>query len=79
VPIPKQHAMTWRRHLANLCGRLDSSDAARPPVVRAGDAVRLMLAWSRTDKLDRRDVFFVHMLDPVKKQPAVNQNESAAP
>ena len=50
-------------------GWLDSTDVAQPPdAVRAGDAVRLMLAWRRTDKLDRRYVFFVHVLDPVKKQ-----------
>ncbi len=33
-----------------------------PPVVRAGEAARLMLAWRRTGPLDRRYVVFVHLL-----------------
>lgn len=45
-------------------GWLDGADAAQPPVVAPGEAVRLMLAWRRTGALDRPYVLFVHLLDP---------------
>jgi hypothetical protein len=47
---------------------LDSADGAEPPVVAPGEAARLMLAWKRTGKLDQRYVFFVHLLDPSRRQ-----------
>jgi uncharacterized membrane protein len=49
-------------------GWLDSPDVATPRTAHPGESLRLMLAWRRTDHLDRRYVFFVHMLDPVRKQ-----------
>jgi uncharacterized membrane protein len=44
-------------------GWLDGTDDASPPVAAPGQAVHLMLAWERTGHLDRRYVFFVHLLD----------------
>jgi uncharacterized membrane protein len=43
---------------------LNGPDPARPPAIMPGEAAHLMLAWRRTRELDRRYVFFVHLLDP---------------
>lgn len=45
--------------------------STQPPAVFPGDAVRLLLAWRRTGHLDRRYVFFVHLL-PDGSQSAAN-------
>ncbi len=44
-------------------GWLDGTDDASPPATAPGQAAHLMLAWERTGHLDRRYVFFVHLLD----------------
>ena len=41
---------------------LDRENGAQPPAVKPGDSARLLLAWRRTGPLDRRFVFFVHVL-----------------
>lgn len=48
---------------------LDGAAVATPPTVPPGAAARLMLAWHRTGTLDRRYVFFVHVLDPAQIDP----------
>ena len=47
---------------------LDSEDTSVPPTVAPGQTARLMLGWQSTDTLDRRYVFFAHLLDPVRTQ-----------
>lgn len=44
-------------------GWLDSPDLAQPLLLRPGDETRLMLAWGRNGPIDRRYVFFIHLLD----------------
>ncbi len=41
---------------------LDRKNSAQPPTVQPGASARLLLAWRRTAPLDRRFVFFVHLL-----------------
>jgi uncharacterized membrane protein len=41
---------------------LDGGRDSQPPVARAGEAARLMLAWHRTGPLNRRYVVFAHLL-----------------
>ena len=41
---------------------LDGAGDVPQPTVKAGDAVRLMLAWHRTGPLNRRYVVFAHLL-----------------
>lgn len=58
-PVPLNlAAYTW----------LNSEEPSAPPTVTPGETAQLMLAWQRTDTLDRRYVFFVHLLDPIRKQ-----------
>jgi len=41
---------------------LGLEEGAQQPTVHAGDTARLLLGWRRTGPLDRRYVFFVHLL-----------------
>jgi hypothetical protein len=56
-PKPRPHPLS----LAAFAW-LDGADPKEPPIVRPGDAVRLLLGWRRTSKLDRRYAMFVHVL-----------------
>lgn len=44
-------------------GWLDNSDPSQPPILHPGTRTRLMLAWGRNGPVDRRFVFFTHLLD----------------
>nr|MBA3532069.1 hypothetical protein [Ardenticatenales bacterium] len=63
VPLVEPEPLPMPLSLAAY-GWLDSPELARSPAVVAGQSARLMLAWRRTGTLDRRYVFFVHLLDP---------------
>lgn len=56
-------------------GWLDSPSVAEAPIVQPGQALRLMLAWRRTDRLDQRYVFFVHVLDAEGNRLTQNDQE----
>ena len=46
---------------------LDGPQPGQAPAIAPGRTVRLMLAWERTARLERRYVFFVHLLDPNRR------------
>jgi hypothetical protein len=61
IPIPEPKPRPHPLSLAAYAW-LDQDNPEEAPVVRAGEAVRLMLGWRRTSALDRRYVMFVHVL-----------------
>jgi uncharacterized membrane protein len=66
APEPKPGA--WPLVLGGYAW-LDGPSASQPPAVHPGDTIRLMLAWHRLGSLDKRYVFFVHMLDQENSHP----------
>ncbi len=71
IPMTLLPAVQPRPTPLNLAGYAwlgGDAEGGLSPSVAPAQVARLLLAWQRTGKLDRRYVFFVHLLDPVRKQ-----------